>query len=125
MMKQFLPVLLLAIATPAAAAAPVAPPAAASGTPPKTVLCLNNRDIRTRVTTAADGYFAQTSQGWWRNTGAACSAYAPSRTLVTRSIENRQCRGDLVVVVDLLSRMEFGSCALGDWVRVDAPPPKK
>lgn len=109
--------LLWVLAAPAAAA----PPA----TPPETTRCLSNRDIRAKVTTAADGYFARTRQGWWRNNGQVCSAYGPNRALVTRSIEDRQCRGDLVVVFDPVSRIEFGSCALGDWVRVDGPPPKK
>lgn len=117
MRQQLFAGLLLVLAGSAAAV----PPA----TPPETSMCLSNRDIRNRVTTAADGYFAQTSQGWWRNTGIACSAYAPQRALLTRSNQDRQCRGDLVVVFDPLTRIEYGSCPLGDWVRVDAPPPKK
>jgi len=117
MMQRFAPTLLLAIAAPLAAAPP--------GTPPETAACLSNRDIRVRVTTAAEGYFARTSQGWWRNTGPTCPAYARRRALLTRSNQDGQCRGDLVVVFDPLSRIEFGGCMLGDWLRVEAPPPKK
>ena len=112
----FLPGLMMVLAGSAAAApAPL----------PETMTCLANRDIRAKRTSAADGYFAQTPRGWWHNTGAACPAYAPGRALVTRSNQDRQCRGDLVVVFDAISRIEFGGCPLGNWVRVAGPPPGK
>ena len=117
MRQQFVAGFLLVLASPAVASEPVVPP--------ETAMCLPNRDIRAKVTTAADGYFARTPRGWWRNTGPACSAYAPTRALVTRSTQDRQCRGDLVIAFDAVSRIEFGSCLLGDWVRVDGPPAKK
>ena len=98
--------------------------AAVAGTGAERVTCLTNRDIRAKVTTAADGYFARTPRGWWHNTGQACAVYAPGRALLTRSPQDRQCRGDVVVVFDAMSRIEFGACALGDWVRVEAPPGK-
>jgi hypothetical protein len=91
-------------------------------TPPETRMCLENRDIRAKDISAEHGYFARTPQGWWRNTGPACSAYGPNRALFTRSIENRQCRGDIVTVFDAFSRIEYGACVLGAWERVDAPP---
>jgi hypothetical protein len=108
---------MLVVAGGTAEAEPV--PAAA---PPQTLACLDNRDIRTRQMSAEHGYFARTPQGWWRNTGPACSAYAPNRALVTRSPHNRQCRGDIVTVFDPFSRLEFGACVLGSWERVEAPP---
>ena len=100
----------------------VAMPARADDKPPETQLCIENRSIRTKDVSAERGYFVRTPQGWWRNTGPACSAYGPNRALVTRSIENRQCRGDIVAVVAPFSRIEYGACVLGDWERVDAPP---
>ena len=100
----------------------VAAPALAADAPPETRLCLENRDIRTKDLSPANGYFARTSQGWWRNTGPACAAYARDRALATRSIENRQCRSDVVTVFDPFSRIEFGGCVLGAWERVAAPP---
>ena len=114
MMRCFLAFLLFAVATLS-----LAQPAR------ERTICLGNRDIRAKVTTAADGYFARTPRGWWRNTGRSCSAYAPTRALMTQSTQDRQCRGDLVVVFDAFSRIEYGACVLGDWVRVDGPPPKK
>lgn len=105
----------------AASGAADAPPKPADK-PPETRACLENRDIRAREASAQHGYYARTPQGWWRNTGPACSAYAPNRALITRSPQNRQCSGDIVVVFDPFSRIEFGVCALGKWERVDAPP---
>jgi hypothetical protein len=115
-MRCLLPLLLLA---------GVAAPALAQTEPdnaPDKRACLQNRDIRAKDVSADHGYFARTPQGWWRNTGPNCSAYGPNRALATRSNEDRQCRGDLVSVFDPFSRIEFGSCLLGEWVRVDAPP---
>lgn len=96
--------------------------AARAEEPPETRLCLENRSIRAKEVSAEHGYFVRTPEGWWRNTGPSCSAYGPNRALLTRSIENRQCRGDIVVVFDPFSRIEFGACALGAWERVPAPP---
>ena len=89
---------------------------------PETRLCLENRDIRAKDLSPSNGYFARTSKGWWHNTGPACAAYARNRALLTRSIENRQCRGDMVVVFEPQSRIEYGGCVLGAWERVSAPP---
>ncbi len=100
----------------------VAAPVFADDAPPETRLCLENRAIRAKDLSPANGYFVRTAQGWWRNTGPACSAYARDRALITQSTENRQCRGDLVRVFDPFSQMEFGGCILGAWERVSAPP---
>lgn len=90
--------------------------------PPETRLCLENPDIRAKDLSPVNGYFARTSQGWWRNTGPACAAYSRDRALATRSTANRQCRGDQVTVFDPFSRIEYGGCVLGAWERVSAPP---
>lgn len=90
--------------------------------PPKSSMCLSNRDIRAKDISAEHGYFARTPQGWWRNNGPACSAFGPNRAIITRSNQDRQCRGDLAVMFDPVSRIEYGACLLGNWQRVDAPP---
>ena len=100
----------------------VSVPAVAAISPSAPRDCLANQDIRAKRLSAGEGYFAQTRAGWWRNTGAACPAFARDRVLVTRSNSNRQCRGDLVEVFDAFSRIGFGGCALGGWERVEAPP---
>ena len=106
----------------AAALFAVAGPAFAEDAPPETRLCLENRTIRIKDLSAANGYFVRTSQGWWRNTGPGCPAYARDRALRTYSTADRQCRGDVVQVFDPFSRLEFGGCVLGAWERVSAPP---
>ena len=94
-------------------------PALGADVPPsRSQECLANRDIKARRMTAEKGYFARTSLGWLRNLGPACAAYGPNRALVTRSLNDRQCRGDVVSVVDPFSRIEFGGCALGAWEQV-------
>nr|WP_310522895.1 hypothetical protein [Polymorphobacter sp.] len=98
-------------------------PVMAAETPATSRDCLANRDIRAKRLSAGDGYFAQTRQGWWRNTGAVCPAFAKDRALVTRGNNDRQCSGDLVEVFDPFSRIGYGACVLGGWERVaDAPP---
>jgi hypothetical protein len=42
-------------------------------------------------------------------------------TLVTRSFTGQMCRGDIVQVVDLTSRMIAGSCSLSDFVPYQVP----
>jgi len=108
-MRILAPLLLLAAAMPALAAE--APPAEPQE-------CLANRDIKARRMTAEQGYFVRTNRGWWHNLGPACAAYGRNRALITRSLNDRQCRGDVVSVVDPFSRMEFGGCGLGAWQRV-------
>jgi len=106
----------------------MAAPALAGATPATgSQECLANRDIKTRRMTAEKGYFARTSKGWWHNLGPSCAAYDPNRVLITRSLNDRQCRGDIVSVVDPFSRIEFGGCALGAWDQVadsEVPPAK-
>lgn len=122
-MRTLLTLLLIATAAPAIAAAP--PNAAPALAAPQE--CLANRDIKARRMTAEQGYFARTSAGWWHNLGPSCSAYGRDRVLITRSLNDRQCRGDVVSVVDPFSRIEFGGCGLGAWQRVadaEVPPAK-
>jgi hypothetical protein len=45
----------------------------------------------------------------------------PGYTLVTRPLTGQSCRGDIVRVVDLTSRMTVGSCSLGDFVVYQTP----
>ena len=105
-----------------AAGLAVATPVRADDKPPETQLCLENRSIRAKDVSAEHGYYARTPQGWWHNTGPSCSAYGPNRALLTRSTQDRQCRGDVVAVFDPFTRIEYGACVLGAWERVDAPP---
>ena len=115
-MRILVPLLLFVTAMPAVAGeAPLSEPQE----------CLANRDVKARRMTAEHGYFARTNLGWWHNLGPACAAYGYNRVLITRSLNDRQCRGDVVSVTDPISRIEFGGCGLGAWQRVakaEVPP---
>jgi hypothetical protein len=109
--------LLLAAAVPASAtAAPAASPIATS---PETRRCLVNRHIRAQRSTAENGYFARTQQGWWFNNGPTCPSFGRNRALVSYRPTDTQCRGDVVNVVDPRTGVEFGNCMLGEWQRVE------
>lgn len=47
---------------------------------------------------------------------AGCPSLGSGRSLVIKSTMDRLCRGDIVDVVDLSSRIHYGSCSLGDFV---------
>ncbi len=115
-MRLILTLALLAIAAPALGDAP-----AVAGSL-ETRTCLNNRDIRAKRLSPTQGYFAQTSHGWWHNIAGACSAYAADRALTTNSTENRQCRGDVVNVFEPISHISFGTCVLGGWEKIGGEP---
>jgi len=117
-MRILISIMVLAAVAAAPAAAQVLPSAKS---------CLNNREIRAKRLAADTGYFAQTSSGWWHNAGESCPDYGPNRSLVTRAYNDRQCEGDLVMVFDAFSKVEYGSCVLGAWEKVDddAVPPAK
>ena len=47
---------------------------------------------------------------------AGCSALALGRAIRTRSPSSRLCRGDIVTAFEPVSGVEFGGCALGEFV---------
>lgn len=99
-----------------------APALAAEPTTPETRDCLQNRSIRAKRLSAEQGYFVQTSQGWWRNTAGGCPAYGPRRAISTNSTADRQCKGDVVQVFDAQTRIGYGGCPLGAWEKLAAAP---
>jgi hypothetical protein len=112
-MLTLLAPLMLAAATPAVA-------------PPVTRTCLRTNATRGQRLSPEKGYFVETREGWWRNTGPACPLFGPNRLIVAVRPNDNLCRGDLINVVDNYQRINFGVCALGDWERVEAatvPPP--
>jgi hypothetical protein len=107
----FLAATLAGLSVGAAAAAP----SATSKT------CIGNREVKSKNLSAENGYFVRTSSGWWHNT-VSCPAFAADRALITRSYNDRQCRGDLVEVYHPFSRINYGGCVLGAWEKVEGPP---
>jgi hypothetical protein len=111
-MLTLLAPLMLAAATPAVA------PAATN--------CLQTRDTRGQRLSPEKGYFVETRQGWWRNTGPACPLFGPNRLVIAVRPNDNLCKGDLINVVDNYQRINFGVCTLGSWENVaeaDVPKP--
>lgn len=87
--------------------------------------CLDNRSIRESRFSSTQGYFARAGRDWWQNKARGCELLDPDRSIRTLSPINRQCSGDQILVFQNFSRVEFGTCVLGQWepVAADAVPP--
>jgi hypothetical protein len=129
-MRRF--VLAAAIALPLSAAAAQVPLPAQPAPPAGTVVqptgkakkCMLNRDIQITKLSPADGYWVETINGWWRNTATGCPWFDNNRILRTLSINDSQCSGDVLEVVDRSSRtIVFGACKIGNWQKMKGPPP--
>lgn len=102
---------------------------AAAATPPAATDCLITRSI-TQTTVGPDKHYYVRTMGrqWWRNT-MECPVLAAGRAVVHTSPIGKQCKGDIVQVVDFaLGGINFGGCGFGNWEPVDGPPkdaPKK
>lgn len=60
---------------------------------------------------------------WVQKTQSPCNRLsAGSYALVTRTITNQLCRGDIAQVVDPLNRFTVGSCVMGDFTPYTRPP---
>jgi hypothetical protein len=53
---------------------------------------------------------------WVNRPPGGCPTLRPGRALVTRTPSTQLCRGDIVNVVDTVSRFEHGGCGLGEFV---------
>ncbi len=88
-------------------------------TPGKPIDCVNVRDL------GADQTFGENLVVFRGKTNASpvlvnrppagCS-FRPSAAIKFRIPSSRLCRGDIIEVVDLGSRIPYGSCSLGDFV---------
>jgi hypothetical protein len=113
-------VLVAALALPAAALAQSPAPVA----PAKTKKCILNRNIQITKLSPADGYWVKTTNGWWRNTASGCPWFDNNRIIRTFSVNDSQCEGDLVEVVDRSSRtIVFGNCGIANWEKMAGAPP--
>ena len=86
-----------------------------AGTP---VSCVRQRDLRGN---RSFGESVITFEGvgdtiWVNRPPGGCPTLGPSRALVTRTTSTQLCRGDIVNVVDTVSRFEHGGCGLGEFV---------
>ena len=77
--------------------------------------CVSQRDLRGNRTTP-DGAIIFEAAGdvvYLNRPAGGCPGLGPGRTLVTRTISSRLCRGDIVTVTDPVAHIEYGGCGLG------------
>jgi len=83
-----------------------------------TVSCVNQRLLRDNRS-YGEGVIVFTgttrSTLWVNRPAAGCPELRSSRALRTRTPSTQLCRGDIAVVFDPVSGIEYGSCALGDF----------
>lgn len=122
-MRAIVITLLLATGAPTLAAAPAEKPMAAA---PKVKQCINLRNIGgTRIADDRTLYYREGRQ-WYRNDiRGGCAGLRPDRAISSRTPSTRLCSGDIITVFEPSSRIEFGSCGLGDFTPVDGPPPTR
>ncbi|WP_164157282.1 hypothetical protein [Sandarakinorhabdus rubra] len=121
MIKPPLLALALAAAVPAAAQdTPAAP------VPAETANCLISRTIAQAHAGIDRHWYARTRDGkWWRN-AMDCPTLIPPRSFVFSSPIGSQCSGDIVQIVDFtMGGLNFGSCGLRKWERVEKPAPQR
>ncbi|BBD99237.1 hypothetical protein SAMIE_1027380 [Sphingobium amiense] len=51
----------------------------------------------------------------------SCSGLASGDTLILRSYTSQMCRGDFATTANLMTGMQTGACALGDFIPYRAP----
>jgi hypothetical protein len=119
---------LIALFAFGAASAAVAAPdglakALAGRTAGKPVSCINQKNIDS--STIVDGAIIYREKGGLlyvnRPDKGRCTILQPDRQLVTRTTVTQLCQLDNVRVVDMVSRMQYGSCTLGDFVPYAKP----
>lgn len=80
--------------------------------------CVAERDLGSNrsVGESAIIFEGKTSLRLWVNTPpAGCPSLNFGRALILKTPSTRLCRGDIADVVDLSSRIHYGSCGLGDF----------
>lgn len=80
--------------------------------------CVNERDLRGNRSAGESAIVFEglsNSTLWVNRPAGGCPLLDQGRTLVTRSTTSQLCRGDIANVVDPVSHVSYGSCALGDF----------
>ena len=107
-------------AAPTASAIAAATQGRVAGDP---VACIDQRGLRNTRTVAGAIIFEGPGDVVYVNEGlGGCQALAHGRAIRTSNPIGRLCRGDIVTAFEPVSGMEFGGCAMGDFVpyrRVD------
>jgi hypothetical protein len=82
-----------------------------------TVSCVNQRDLGSNRS-VGEGvilFNGPRDMLYVNRPPAGCPELTSSRALVTRTVGDRLCRGDIATVIDPVSGTQYGGCALGDF----------
>jgi len=80
--------------------------------------CVNQRDLGGNRSVGEDAIiFNGRSSGtlYVNRPAGGCPSMDFGRSLLVRATSSQLCRGDLATVFDVTSRIEYGSCGLGDF----------
>jgi hypothetical protein len=88
--------------------------ALAGRSPGPTVDCVAHRDLGSSRA-AGDAILFQGRGGtlYLNRPAGGCSWLRDGNAIVTRTSGSQLCRGDIVTILDPVSRVEYGGCALG------------
>lgn len=86
------------------------------------VSCLRLRDITGQtIIPPSTILFNVRARTYKTDVGPACPLQR-NRAIVNRTIGSQQCAGDIFRIVDLVSRVDWGSCTFGKFVPWEAAP---
>lgn len=89
----------------------------------KPVSCLpNSSNMRIQQFGERTLIYSDVGRTIWRNDPpGGCMGGGRGYAIITRTTTGSACRGDLATIVDQVSRIPFGSCALGDFTPYSLP----
>ena len=80
-----------------------------------TTSCVNSRDLQGNRSYGDAILFDGVGGRVFVNRPSSCPRLGPGQTLRVRSVGARMCSGDFADVVDLVSGVNYGGCALGEF----------
>jgi len=86
--------------------------------------CVNQADLAGNQSYGKDVIVFSSRTGdvlWVNRPAGACPALDPTRAIRVKTPASRLCRGDIVMVFDPSTKIEFGGCALGAFTPYRAP----
>ena len=91
--------------------------------PGKPVSCVSLRDVPSSqlVDGLAIVYRAGSRRLYVNRPAGGCEALRENRAIATRTPSDRLCSGDIVRIFDAPSGIDYGSCALGEFVPYERP----
>jgi hypothetical protein len=93
--------------------------------PPKACITLTRTSDQSRILDDHALIYDGFGSTVYLNRPENCPALTPWRAVVTRSPGGQLCRGDIINIVDVTTRADFGGCSLGEFVPYSKPKTPK